>query len=106
MTVEATTRDGKALGRDSARFLVYQDDRELENPAADRALLRQVAETTGGASIAPEDLAKYVKTLNGKIYTEYTTQTEHRIWDNWPFFLLFTAVLTLEWWLRKRHGWV
>ena len=34
------------------------------------------------------------------------TQIEHRIWDNWPFFLIFTALLTLEWWLRKRHGWV
>ena len=31
---------------------------------------------------------------------------EHRVWDNWPFFLLFTALMTLEWWLRKRHGWV
>jgi len=42
------SRDGKEVGRDSARFLVYQDERELENPAADRALLRQVAEASGG----------------------------------------------------------
>jgi hypothetical protein len=24
----------------------------------------------------------------------------------WPFLLIFTALITLEWWLRKRHGWV
>ena len=90
----------------SARFLVYQDDREMENPAADLALLRQIAETTGGESLPPEQLPKYLRSLNGKIVTEYVSQTEHRIWDNWPFLLIFTALLTLEWWLRKRHGWV
>ena len=41
-------RDGKELGRDKARFLVYQDDRELENPSADLKLAREIAEITGG----------------------------------------------------------
>ena len=105
VTVTAT-RNGQALGRDSARFEVYQDDRELENPAADRALLRQIAEITGGQSLPPEKLQAYLESLDGATYTESESQTEHRIWDNWPFFLVFTTSLTLEWWLRKRHGWV
>ena len=99
-------RGGTEIGHDSARFLVYQDDREMENPAADRALLRQIAETTGGESLPPEQLPKYLRSLHGKVSTEFVSQTEHRIWDNWPFFLIFTALLTLEWWLRKRNGWV
>jgi hypothetical protein len=97
---------GKEIGRDSARFLVYQDDRETENPAADLALLRQIAETTGGEFIPPEQLPKYLRSLEGKMVTEFVSQSEHRVWDNWPFLLLFTTVLMLEWWLRKRHGWV
>ncbi len=106
-TVSVTaTRNGQALGRDSARFEVYQDDREQENPAADRALLRQIAEITGGRSLAPEKLQDYLEALDGTTYTQSESQTEHRIWDNWPFFLVFTTLLTLEWWLRKRHGWV
>ena len=32
---------GELVGTDSARFLVYQDDRELENPSADLATARQ-----------------------------------------------------------------
>ena len=34
------SRNGQEVGRDSSRFLVYQDDRELENPSADLALAR------------------------------------------------------------------
>jgi uncharacterized membrane protein len=100
------TRDGKEVGSARARFLVYQDDRELENPAADLALMRQIAEITGGQSLSPERLDEYLRTLKSEVTTEYMTQKEHRLWDQWPFFLVFVTVLTLEWWLRKAHGWV
>lgn len=100
------SRDGKEVGRDSARFLVYQDDREMENPAADRASLRQIAEASGGESLPAENLAKYLRSLRGKMFTESFSQTERKVWDNWPFLLAFATLLTLEWWVRKRHGWV
>jgi hypothetical protein len=100
------SKDGQVIGRDSARFIVYQDDRELENPAADLALLRQIATVTEGRFVPPEELPKYLQSLNSAVLTEYVSQAEHNIWDNWPFFLIFTALMTLEWWLRKRHGWV
>jgi hypothetical protein len=99
------TKGGKEIGADSARFMVYQDDRELENPAADLALLKQIAEITGGAALRSEELAKHLKTL-GPEASEYITQSEHRLWDNWPFFLIFAAILTAEWALRKAKGWV
>ena len=99
-------RNGEEVGRDSSRFLVYQDDRELENPQADLALARQIAEITGGESVPQERLGKYLKSIDQSAFTEYLSPTEHKIWDNWPFLLSFTALLTLEWWLRKRHGWV
>jgi uncharacterized membrane protein len=100
------TREGKPVGHDSARFLIYQDDRELENPAADRALLRQIAEASGGQSLAPEQLATYLQSLKGKIFTETYNATERKVWDNWPFLLLFTTLLMLEWGIRKKNGWV
>jgi uncharacterized membrane protein len=99
-------RDGQEIGRDTARFLVYEDDRELENPAADLNLAREIARVTDGESVTPERLGTYLKGLERTGYTESVTYQEHRVWDNWPFLLIFTALLTLEWWLRKRHGWV
>ncbi len=100
------TRDGQEIGRDKARFLVYQDDRELENPSADLALARQIATITDGESVSHERLTSYLKSIDRSVYTEYVSPTEYKVWDNWPFLLIFTALLTLEWWLRKRHGWV
>jgi hypothetical protein len=99
-------KNGQEIGRDSSRFLVYQDDREMENPSADIKLARQIAEISGGEAVPHENLGKYLKGIDQSAYTEYSIPTEHRIWDNWPFLLIFTALLTLEWWLRKRHGWV
>jgi hypothetical protein len=99
-------RDGQEIGKDEARFLVYQDDRELENPSADLKLARDIAEMTGGEAVHPEKLASYLKGFDRSTYTEYVTPSEYKVWDNWPFLLLFTALLTMEWWVRKRHGWV
>jgi uncharacterized membrane protein len=98
-------KNGIEVGHDSARFDVYPDDRELENPAADRELLRQIATVTGGKSVAPEELGKQLASLDTTA-TERISLTEKRIWDNWYFFLIFATLLSLEWWLRKRKGWV
>jgi Putative glutamine amidotransferase/von Willebrand factor type A domain len=99
-------RDGQEIGRDKARFLVYQDDRELDNPSADLKLAREIAELTGGEAVTPERLGGYLKAIDRSVYTEYLSSARYEVWDNWPFLLIFTALLTLEWWLRKRNGWV
>ena len=99
-------KDGQEIGRDKARFLVYEDDRELENPSADLKLAREIAQITGGELVTPERLGGYLKGIDRSVFTEHVSQAEIRVWDNWPFLLLFTALLTVEWWLRKRHGWV
>jgi hypothetical protein len=99
------SRNGKEIGIDHARFMVYQDNRELENPAADLRLLKQISEITGGTALKSEDLEKHLKALAPEA-SDYITQTEHKLWDNWPFFLIFVALLTAEWALRKAKGWV
>lgn len=106
ITVTATRPDGDVLGSKSARFIVERDDRELENPAANLALLKQIAEITGAPAVYPEQLPEFIESLGDDVQNEYVVRTERRLWDNWPFFLLFTLVLTLEWLVRRRIGWV
>lgn len=100
------SRGGKVIGSDTAKFLVYLDDRELTDPAANRQQLRQIAEVSGGEAIAPEQLPKYLASLKGKVFTETLSQTDRKVWDNWPFLLIFTGLLVAEWAVRKSHGWV
>ena len=104
-TVVARTH-GQEIGHDTVRFLVYQDDREMENPSADLGLAKAIAELTDGEAVNPERLLIHLKGIDRSAYTEYGSLSEYKVWDNWPFLLIFTALLTLEWWLRKRHGWV
>jgi hypothetical protein len=103
--VVKATAGGKTIGTDRARFMIYQDDREHENPAADLDLLKQIAEATGGASVKTEDLGAHLKKV-GPEASDYVAQTELKLWDNWPFFLIFVALLSAEWALRKAKGWV
>jgi hypothetical protein len=105
--VEVTaTRAGQPLGSATARFLVFDDDRELRRTAADLGTLRAIAKASDGAYLAPEQLEKYLRELKDDVAPEYTATREVKLWDNWPFLLAFTALLTAEWFLRKRHGWV
>ena len=100
------SKGGEAIGKASARFLIYDDDRELRRTAADLSLLRTIATESDGAFLLPEQLEGYLKKLDKELVADYVTRSELKLWDNWPYLLLFTALLTAEWWLRKRHGWV
>jgi len=99
------TQAGKILGTGQARFLVYEQDRELENPAADRGLMESLAKMTGGRAIAPEKLPQLLASILESAHQfDVETQVRRTLWDTWPFFLAFVALLAIEWFLRKRWG--
>jgi uncharacterized membrane protein len=87
------------------RFLVYEDDAELANPAADLTLLAQMSELTGGEFVPPERLPAFYDSLQKKdLHLEIERLTQVRLWDNWFYFLIFVAVMTTEWAIRKWKG--
>jgi uncharacterized membrane protein len=101
---------GKDLGEANARFLVPNQDLELDRPAAEPTLMAQLADmtkTAGGAAMAAEELPDLLKRLAAKppeIKEEVVAKVTY--WDTWPFFLSFVALLGGEWYLRKRWGMV
>jgi uncharacterized membrane protein len=100
--------DGKEIGTATARFLVPNQDLELDRPGAEPAMLAGLAKLTeaaGGQSFAPEELPALVRKL-AKEEPELKTEVIERrtYWDKWPFLLLFVSVLGVEWFLRKRWG--
>lgn len=97
---------GAALGEAKARLLVFDQDLERDKPAANRTLLASLAEMTAahqGRNLAPEQLPGLIEELQQKQTTlDVQVMTRRTLWDNWPFFLAFVGLLSVEWYLRKR----
>lgn len=102
------TQKGVAIGNAKARFLVYQQDLELDNAAADPTLLASLSKMTdqaGGQSLAPEELPDLLKRIQQQpLDLDVHTEVRSTPWDTWPFFLLFVGMLCTEWYLRKKWG--
>jgi hypothetical protein len=104
--VEVTAKKkDQVLGTARGRFLVYQQDLELDNASADTALLESLAAMTGGQVEAPEQLRQLVQRLTHQTArVDVQQETKKTFWDTWPFFLVLVGLLTAEWYLRKRWG--
>lgn len=89
----------------SARFIVIDQDLELHNPAADLALMEDLARLTAGVSLTPEEFKGYLKKmLDQPVNVDFTRLRKLPLWDNGWLILLFGLALTGEWWFRKRRG--
>ena len=94
--------DGKVIGDVEAGW--------ASNPAADEfrslqpnvALMKDLAERTGGRVLAVSDLAKWAKELPKKqspVMESFPTPLWHLPW----MFAAALLLLVTEWWLRRRH---
>ncbi len=104
--IEVTaTQKGQPLGSARARFLVFQQDLELDNASADADSLTSLAAMTHGESVAPEQLPALIRRLvAGTQSLDVVQETKKTFWDTWWFFLTLVGLLGLEWYLRKRWG--
>jgi len=93
------------VGTAESRFIVYEQDLELHNPAADFALLEEISRLTGGTNIPPEQLGVFLRDLKQKGLTlDVKKTTVLPLWDNGILLGLFVAALSLEWIARKKRG--
>jgi uncharacterized membrane protein len=106
LTLEvAGTAAGKDLGTASTKFLVYAEDTEGQQPAADLSLLNSLADATGGQFRRHLDLADLVRELgNARLNRDVSQPRLESIWDRWEVLALFISILAVEWVLRKRMG--
>lgn len=105
ISVEATSTAGESLGSAKARFLVWDKDLELDNPAADVGTMTNLAATAGGESVSPEEFASLLERIrNQPLNLDVEVLTKVNLWDGWPLFFMLTGCLITEWFLRKRWG--
>jgi uncharacterized membrane protein len=106
VTVSAKA-NGVELGTASAKFVVYEENLELRQLAADFETLRKLAADTGGEFHPAEDFVKFIRSLKDRnLNLEVTKPTIENLWDRWEILALFVALLGAEWFLRKQSGMV
>jgi hypothetical protein len=71
--------------------------------SADMALLRRLAEATGGVVVGPEEASAVMAAL-GPVSSSRTEVHETRLWDSWLLLAAIIVLATGEWLLRKKRG--
>lgn len=104
---EAVTKVGEKQLKENGSFVVKQVNIEALNTTADHQLLNAIAQKTGAKLLYPSQLESLEKLLNSKEDIVPVSYTEEKLQDlihlKWVFYLLI-ALLTMEWFLRKRFG--
>ena len=102
---ELVSPTGAVLQTARARFLVFAQNIELERPEANRATLENLALATGGRTIEPEEFAAFFdEALQQRETIVDVREVKKSLYDVWPIFWAFVALMTLDWILRKRWG--
>jgi len=104
----SAVKDGAPLGYSAkARFVIFEQDLELYNPAADPSLLQEISSITQGRFVRPEEFRQFLEEMIEKGISRETTRNHViSLWDNWVLLVGFVALMTAEWFLRKKRGMV
>ncbi|MBQ9812184.1 MAG: VWA domain-containing protein [Thermoguttaceae bacterium] len=104
---ELLSPTGAVLQSAQARFLVFSQNIELERPEANRATLENLALAAGGKTVEPEEFAAFIDELLQQRETIVDVrEVKKSLYDVWPIFWAFVALMTFDWILRKRWGMV
>ncbi len=97
------------LGSDRGAFAVGSLTLEYREPGADVALMRQIAQRSGGVALDPNRPEIFTEALSASLEGSVDTisrRTEKDLRTHFAFLLLVVALLSMEWFFRKRSGMV
>jgi hypothetical protein len=103
------SRDGLTLGTDNGTFAVGALTLEFKETRANTALMRQIAQRSGGGYLAPQRLGTLPSRLAASgTFTPNVLEEAHesKLWHRYIFLAIILVLLTTEWFLRKRSGMV
>jgi hypothetical protein len=87
----------------TANVLVSDLNREYYSAAQNSDLLKRIAAETGGKYYTPDQTQSLLDDLTYR-QTPYSERVTKDLWDMPVNFLLLVALLSAEWFLRKREG--
>lgn len=104
---EARVKVGEKIFIQRGQFSVSALQVELTNTIADHQLLFSLSKKHDGEMVYPNELEKLADQLNSRTDIKSVSYTQNKLADlvnlKWIFFLLL-ALLSIEWFMRKRNG--
>ena len=100
---------GKTLGKDKTSFSVAFPYGETDDGRPRTDLLKQIAEASHGEFFSINDwndkaLNKIAAKLESHAPSQIVEQRQTRLWSTlWPFSIIL-ALLSVEWWMRRKWG--
>ena len=100
---------GKTLGKDSASFSVALPYGETDDGRPRPELLKEIAASSQGEYIPIKDwnektLDRIAAKLESHAPSQIIEQRQTRLWSTlWPFAIIL-ALLSIEWWMRRKWG--
>lgn len=103
VTVRAAGYSESALKARGEFVVLPPDTGEMSQTGANEALLRQVADASGGKFLREEEIGSLPSLLSpfsgGRV-----EEGDTPLWDSYWWFAVILTLLTIEWGLRKRAG--
>lgn len=103
----SATAGDRTIGIDEGGFNVGRLALEFRHTSADPVTMRQISVRSGGFATGIEDIGDVPERLRQQgAFVERVVDTESslRLWQQYPFLIIITALLTIEWFVRKRSG--
>jgi uncharacterized membrane protein len=100
---------GKTLGRDKTSFSALFPYGEIDDGRPKPELLKQIAAASQGEFISINDwneqtLAKIAAKLESHAPSQIVERRQTQLWSTlWPFYIIL-ALLSFEWWMRRKWG--
>ena len=104
--------NSEKIGKTEVEFVIFDQDKEKANPAADPQLLARMSDQTksfGGRAVVPEELGTLLDEIASnppemKIMVPQKWQLGQTAIDGSLFLILFVGLISVEWGLRKKWG--
>lgn len=90
--------------KQTVRFIVYRDDVEETEVAADLPYLRRLCEGSGGHVLRPEEFAAALRSVKVAPVDGAPQSRKVTLWDRTEFFWLIGLLFGADWYLRRRWG--
>ena len=106
----AARENDRPLGTDQIQVKVIEPMIEFTRTDPDRPLLKELAKLSGGRYLEPTDLDDLVHLAHlepREIWVQPNAEKDARpAWDRWWLLAAFVAVMSGEWYVRRRNQWV